>query len=385
MWSNREDSITSEDVQQQEETMESHNARRDSEASEQELERERIRAESQRPRTISDASRSLLSSALTLDMTQPLEGGSFSTLRVPQQAREAGFALLSITMDFGVSGEDEPCMSGALQAIGAAQRFAAEHAEEFVYATELEHILEAKAGGKTALCANFQEIAALNGNLDLLRCYRGLGVTHMLLAYNKRNMAADGCSEVTDSGLSRFGRDLVREMRRAHILCDGSHTGYRSTLEAMELYEGPFIFSHSNCKAVFDHYRNLTDDQIKACAATGGVIGINGAGRFLDDPYARASSIFRHIDHIVQLVGSRHVGIGLDRMADPDGAWRWLLDNQRMWPANQGRPPQYATFAPHTAVGEVVDLMLAAGYPHDAIRGYLGENFMRVLREVWAR
>jgi membrane dipeptidase len=365
--------------------MESHRGRETGGATPEDLERDRIRAESRRPREISNESRELLTSTLTIDMTQPLERGSLYVRRVPEEARQAGFSLLSVTVDFGVSGEDEPCMAGAMQAIGAVRRFAQERAEDFVFAMEYEDIVRAAEGGKTALCANFQEIAALNGNLDLLPCYRTLGLTHILLAYNKRNMAADGCSEITDGGLSRFGRELVREMRRAHILCDGSHTGYRSTMEAMELYEGPFIFSHSNCKAVFDHYRNLTDDQIRVCAATGGVIGINGAGRFLDDPYARASSMFRHIDHVVQLVGSRHVGIGLDRMADPDGAWRWLQDNQRMWPANQGRPLQYATFAPHAAVGEVVDLMLRAGYPQEAIRGYLGENFKRLLREIWAR
>jgi membrane dipeptidase len=232
---------------------------------------------------------------------------------------------------------------------------------------------------------HFQETDPVNGNLDLVWLYRDLGISHMLLAYNRRNLVADGCAERTDGGLSRFGQALVKEMRQAGILCDGSHTGYQSSLEAMEMYDGPFVFSHSNCKAVFDHYRNISDDQIVACANTGGVVGINGVGRFLDDPFATADSMFRHVDHVVSLVGWRHVGIGLDRMADPDRMWRWLHENAGMWPDNQGRSLRYATYAPHNAIGEVVDLMIARGYPEEAIRGYLGENFLRVLQDVWGR
>jgi membrane dipeptidase len=337
-----------------------------------------IRAEQNRPREISDDARRLLRESCAVDMTQPILEGNLTEHRVLERARAAGFGFVSVTVDHG-----SDVVHSAIEDIARIRRYVTDRTDDFVFVRDYADILRAKESDRTGVGIHFQDTDPVNGNLDLVWLYRDLGISHMLLAYNRRNLVADGCAERTDGGLSRFGQALVAETRRAGILCDGSHTGYRSSMEAMELYDGPFIFSHSNCKAVFDHYRNIADDQIIACAQTGGVVGINGVGRFLDDPFATAESMFRHVDHVVSLVGWQHVGIGLDRMADPDRMWRWLHENAGMWPGNQGRALQYATYAPHDAIGEVVDLMIAHGYPENAIRGYLGVNFLRVLEAVW--
>ncbi len=340
-------------------------------------ERESIRAEQDRPRTVSDRGRCLLRDSVVIDMIQPMENGNLTKYHLLEQARAVGFTFVSVTI------YPDSDARASLDGIGAVRRYVAEHSDNFIFAHNSLDIARAQNAGRTAIGVNFQETLPLGGNLDLLPVYKSLGISHMLLAYNRRNMVADGCTEVVDNGLSRFGRDVVKEMSKIGILCDGSHTGYRSSMEAMELYDGPFIFSHSNCKAVFNHYRNIADDQIQACAATGGVIGINGVGMFLDDPYARAESMFRHIDHVVSLVGETHVGIGLDRMADLDLIYQYLHDNAAMWPDNDGRPMRFSTFSSHAVIGEVVDLMLAHGYSEAAITGYLGQNFLRVLERVW--
>jgi membrane dipeptidase len=291
-------------------------------------------------------------------------------------------------------GLDEFGPEETLETIATLRRYVDGNGDAFAFVRSVADVRRTREVGKTAVGIHFQGTAPVDGNLDLVQVWRDVGVTHMLLAYNARNLVADGCAEPADAGLSRFGRALVRELRRAGILCDGSHTGYRSSMEALELYDGPFVFTHSNCRAVFDHYRNIADDQIKACAATGGVIGVNGVSSFLDDPYARAETIFRHLDHIVSLVGPEHVGIGLDHVAsDPDerstrlATTQWSSDDvrgwNRDWPPNNGKPPfNYGIYAPHDVVGEVVDVMLAHGYPAEAIRGYLGANFLRVLEQV---
>lgn len=337
-----------------------------------------IRAEQDRPRDVSEDAGRILRDSCAIDMTQPASQGNLAEHNVLERARAAGFGFVSVTVDR--LGEN---VQGAVQGIAKVRRYVSDRGGDFLFVRAPADIATAWEQNRTGVGVHFQETTPVSGDLDMVWIYKDLGISHMLLAYNKRNDVADGCAESTDAGLSRFGRALVKEMRRAGILCDGSHTGHRSSMEAMESFDGPFIFSHSNCKAVFDHYRNITDGQIKACAETGGVIGINGVGRFLDDPLASAASMFRHVDHIASLVGWQHVGIGLDRMADPDKMWRWLNDNAAMWPANQGRPLKYATFAPHDAVGEVVDLMLDHGYPEEAVRGYLGGNFSRVLTSVW--
>lgn len=98
------------------------------------------------------------------------------------------------------------------------------------------------------------------------------------MAYNQRNAVADGCHERTDGGLSRFGIELVQAMNRVGMLVDCTHTGYRSSMDVFEVSQAPVVFSHSNARAVWDHERNIRDDQAQACARTGGVIGVVGAG-----------------------------------------------------------------------------------------------------------
>ena len=116
---------------------------------------------------------------------------------------------------------------------------------------------------KLALTFNLQETNPLDGNLDMIDVYYELGVRHMLLAYNQKNRVGDGCAERTDSGLSRFGVRVIQEMNRVGMLVDGTHSGYKTTMEAMEVCSVPFIFSHCNAWQVVPHYRNIKDDQIK--------------------------------------------------------------------------------------------------------------------------
>ncbi|MBT7648615.1 MAG: hypothetical protein HN768_16380, partial [Rhodospirillaceae bacterium] len=189
--------------------------------------------------------------------------------------------------------------------------------------------------------------------------------------------------ERTDAGLSRVGIRVIEEMNRVGMLVDGTHTGYRTTMEAMEVSTAPFIFSHCNAWEVFPHYRNIRDDQIKACAASGGVIGVNGLGEFLDDPRATSASIFRHLDHMVQLVGPAHVGIGLDYVKNTGRFWNWLRDNPDMWPEIDGKPHTDTDFAQPEQIPELCELMLAQQYSEDDVHAILGGNFARVAREVW--
>jgi membrane dipeptidase len=172
-------------------------------------------------------------------------------------------------------------------------------------------------------------------------------------------------------------------MNRVGMLVDGTHTGYRTTMDAMEVATAPFIFSHCNAWSVFPHYRNIRDDQIKACAASGGVIGVNGLGEFLDDPHATSQSIFRHIDHMVNLVGPAHVGIGLDYVKDTARFWDWLRENPDMWLEIDGKPHADTAFDQPEQIAELCELMLAHQYAEDYIHAILGGNFTRVAREVW--
>lgn len=219
--------------------------------------------------------------------------------------------------------------------------------------------------------------------MDLIQVYYDLGVRQTLLAYNQKNLVADGCAEPANGGLSNFGRAVIKEMNRVGMLVDGTHTGHRSTMEAMEISEAPFIFSHSNPYAVRPHYRSIKDDQIKACAATGGVIGINGAGFWVGDMDASTEAIFRCLDYTVELVGPEHVGIGFDYIYDIDSLINFARQQRFVWPPFEGEEMVKHNYAGSEQMVELVQMMIDHGYPDDAIVGILGENFARVAAAVW--
>ena len=184
--------------------------------------------------------------------------------------------------------------------------------------SKVADIRRASAEKKLAVNFHFQGSNALLGDLNLVEAYRRLGVGHMILAYNMRNLAGDGCHEDTDAGLSAFGKALVGEMNRFNMIIDVSHTSLKTSMEAIECSSQPVIMSHSNARGVFAHERNITDEQAKACAESGGVIGVNGVGLFLSEARHDASAdiIARHADYFANLVGMDHVGIGMDSVDD---------------------------------------------------------------------
>ena len=255
---------------------------------------------------------------------------------------------------------------------------------QMVFAASAEDIRAAKASGRLAVGLHFQGTEPLDGAIELVQTYYDLGIRHMLLAYNQKNAVGDGCAERTDCGLSRFGMRLIEEMNRVGMLVDGSHTGYRTTMEAMEVCQAPFIFSHSNAYALVPHYRNIHDDQIRACARSGGLIGINGVNEFLGNADASTASMFEHIDYMSTLVGPQHVGIGLDYVKDLSAIWKWTLENPELWPANNGLPAPKPAHAQPEQISELAALMLSRGYSEQDVRGILGGNFLRVMQDAQA-
>ena len=222
--------------------------------------------------------------------------------------RKAGVTWLSMTV-----GSDFTKTTGRmLHVLAANRRYILERPEEYVFVHKVADVARARAEGRLGVNFNFQGSNPLEGDINLVEILRTLGVGHMLLAYNDKNLAAGGSHDRDNPGLSNFGRALVAEMNRVGMVCDGSHMSARSTLEMCEASAAPVIFSHSCARALRDHERNIGDDQIRAAAATGGVIGVNGVSLFLSEALydPSAQQMFRHIDYIAELVGDRHVGLG---------------------------------------------------------------------------
>jgi membrane dipeptidase len=326
----------------------------------------------------SDRALELLSSSVVCDLTLPWTPAMSDVDETLPRFKAAGYSFLSMTAQ-----STPPTLPQLIHWMADVRAHIASRPDYMIFVRTVEDIRRAVAQDKLAIGFNIQDTIQLEGSTNLVRTYYDLGVRHMLLAYNTKNLVGDGCSERTDAGLSRFGIAAIEEMNRIGMLVDGSHTGYRTTMEAMEVTRAPFIFSHCCCAALAYHYRNVRDDQIKACAATGGVIGIAAIGAFLGDITAQAAAQFRHIDHVAQLVGPEHVAIGNDYVKDMPKVWAWARSNPQAWPEEDSRIVLDGECTQPEQLVELVELMLERGYSEGNVRGVLGENYLRVAAGVW--
>ncbi len=249
-------------------------------------------------------------------------------------------------------------------------------------AATLEDIDAATAAGEVAVAFDLEDSGPLDGDLSQLRLFYDLGVRTLLPTYNRRNAAGCGCLDETDDGLSAYGRDLVREMNAVGMVVDGSHCSTRTGLDLCEVSQLPVVYSHSCMRALWDHPRNITDDQARACAQTGGVVGITGVGIFLGPNDASVEAMVRHIDYAVELVGPEHVGISSDYSFDHEEFNALRTTNPELFPESYTRWGPI-NFMPPEGLLSVEDALLARGYPAQAVAAILGGNFRRVAEQVW--
>lgn len=292
----------------------------------------------------------------------------------------AGYTFASLTASI-----DQPSIESTIKWIAAARRYFDEHVDRYVFAETAEDILRAKKKKKLAVNFGFQGSNALLGDSNLVELYCKLGVRTMILAYNKRNFAGDGSHEKLNSGLSQFGFELIEEMNRVGMLIDVSHTGYKTSLDAMEASKDPVIFSHSNPRALYDHERNIPDELIRACADQGGVMGVNGVGIFMSEKGDDVSPemLVSQIDYYVQIVGSSHVGIGLDFIYDLEYLKNFTRQNTRLFKVGGYINHSTYHFSPPEALPKITELLLDLGYSEEDIIKILGGNWLRVMKQVW--
>lgn len=253
----------------------------------------------------------------------------------------------------------------------------------------------AKRSGRLGIIYHFQGTEPLEDSLDLVDAYKAIGVGMIQLSYNVKNRVGDGCEERTDAGLSRFGLKLVERMNRARVIVDCSHTGYRTTLDAIEASSAPVVFSHANAKAVHNSRRTIADDQIKAVAATGGLVGIVGFPAFVSSSTRpKLDDFIKHIDHVVQLVGIDHVGLGIDYFTgqhpimpldEAQRNYEGFVASDKWSPDSYPPPPYHYPEGIETPdrLPNLTARLLERGYKAADVRKILGGNWLRVFRAVW--
>ena len=235
--------------------------------------------------------------------------------------------------------------------------------------------------GKIALVIAMEVALALGPDESILEIFYELGVRMLSFTHMGRTLLADGSGEdETGSRLPRAGVAVLRDIDRLGIVFDVSHLGAAGVEHVLELATRPVTASHSAARALSDHHRNLTDEQLRGIAATGGVIGLNLLACFIDPENPTIDRVVDHYEHLVDVVGIEHVGVGPDFIAD-------IYDD--LYPAHadltsEGLDTRVNIENLHASrhLPNLTAALLRRGFSEHDVRLILGENYLRVFREV---
>jgi membrane dipeptidase len=249
-----------------------------------------------------------------------------------------------------------------------------------------EDFRKARENGKIGFILGFEGVEPLLKDVNLLQIFYKLGLRVLSLTHSRRNYAGDGSSFSPQKsgklgGLTEFGIDLVLKANELGIVVDVSHLNDAGFWDVIENTKSPIIASHSNCRSLCDHPRNLTDDQIRAIAEKEGVVGINSAPAFVDKKNADVNHFLNHVDHIVSMTSAKNVGLGFDfseyllKYLSGEERARWLPENLSFPRSNDIMKDEDAP--------NVINGLIERGYSERDIGLISGQNFLRVFQKVW--
>ncbi len=332
----------------------------------------------------------LVQRSLVIDMLAPLKlDFRPEAYALPLSDSEAAmFRTCGITgfhNSVGVGGAS--AYDDALQFIAAWSGFVGRNTQVFSLVGKADDLDAAKAKQKIAVIMGLQNADEFREPKDVKAFYQ-LGLRCAQLTYNTQNLLGSGSTERVDGGISDYGEQIIKSMNEVGMLIDVSHSGDKTTLDAIELSPKPIAFTHSNCRALNNHPRLKTDEAIRKLAAKGGVMGITGVRMFVKatEP-TTLEDIVDHIDHVVKLVGIDHVGIGSD--SDLMGYDHMPPDQYKQLKA--GYKASYAFrdkidtdgFDHPRKVYDLTAALIRRGYSDANIQAILGGNFRRLLGITW--
>lgn len=316
-----------------------------------------------------------------------LQCGHF-TRDVFTELRQANVAAVTVTCGF---------WEGTVESLDSLARWrdlVAANSDLVAIAATAADIEAAAAAGRTAIVLGFQNANLFEGRIRFVELFAELGVRVIQLTYNNQNELAGSCYEETDSGLARFGREVIREMNRAGMLVDLSHVGNRSTLDAIDCSDKPVAVTHANPDSLFTHKRNKTDDVLKALAGKGGVLGCATYRNITGDHYSSSlQSWCEMVARTVDLMGIDHVAIGTDRshnFTKPDYDWmrmgRWTrgVDYGAASAASPGKAPPPSWFTQVRHLGLLPDGLRGVGFKPNEVEKITSGNWLRLYGEVFA-
>ncbi|WP_321370883.1 dipeptidase [uncultured Desulfuromusa sp.] len=294
------------------------------------------------------------------------------------QIKAGGFDLLVSAIFIDSFFLPEMGLRRALDQISFLHAEGDESPGQFCLCRTTAEALAAKRAGQTAIFLSLEGAEPLQNDIQLLRIFYELGVRGLGLVWSRRNYVADGAffspvSEGCKGGLTPFGVELIQQAENLGMFIDVSHINDEGFWDVMDVADKPVIASHSNCRSLAGTMRNLTDDQIRAIAKNNGVIGMNSVDVFIHDQSgdANINHFVDHVDHIVNIVGINHVGLGLDLC---DGFQNFLQLPEAIETQD--------VIKTHAGIGEFTAELVVRGYTDADIIAILGGNFMRYYSEL---
>ncbi len=268
------------------------------------------------------------------------------------------------------------------------------HQDMVKLALTTEDIIQAKKNGQIAFVISIEGAAMIENELDRIDILYGLGLRCLGIAYSEGNQLGGGLCEPNDGGLTVFGRQAVKRMNKLGIAIDISHSGDRTGMETVELSEKPIFITHAGARALWNSNRLKPDEVIKACAAKGGVIGIEAAPHTTISEKNRRHTIeayMEHFEYCVDLVGIDHVAFGPDVLFGDHVGLHNTLSAALSIGASRGKL-EYPKVEwvdgienPAEAFPNIVRWLVKHGYSDADIAKAIGGNIMRVLKEAWYR
>jgi membrane dipeptidase len=340
---------------------------------------------------VSDAAHSLYSRALVLDCNSgpPLPDRLPMSRADLALVRGSGIDVIKLTLG-GINSD----FAQTVSEIAQVQQLLEVHPDYFTQVRTAADMTRAQREHKLGIILSFESAEMLGGRLSSLEVFRGLGVRVMQLSYNRTSPFAAGVMEPNGGGLTALGREAVREMNRLGIAVDLSHANPATTADVLAASAAPPVMTHAGCAAVHAHPRNKTDEQLRALAAKGGVVGI------YDLPYLSASphqptvdDYMAHLEHALAIAGEDHVGIGSDVGIAPfDTSPTGMADFSRelaerraagLSAPEEDRPTYVVGLNGPRRMEIIAERLLGRGYSAAVTEKVLGANFARVFTRIW--
>lgn len=256
-------------------------------------------------------------------------------------------------------------------------------------------ILRAQSEGKVGIIFGAQNCSPIEDDIAMVEIMRSLGLLIMQLTYNNQSLLATGCYEQDDSGISRFGRQVIKEMNRVGMVIDMSHSAERSTLEAVEYSEEPVVISHANPSFFHPAKRNKSNKVLSAIAESGGLLGFSAYPFHLKNGSdCSLESYCEMIAKTVDLMGIRHVGIGTDLCQNQptnildwmrNGRWTKDMDYGEGSAGNAGWPKSLSWFKDSRDFPNLIEGLHKQGFSEHEVSLIMGRNWFDLLDKVTTR